>query len=170
MAFPLGSVLQQDGVYTLRFERHLEHPVSKVWDALTQPACLAKWFAKATVDLRTGGDFILDFTHSPDVMRGKITRLREYAILEYTWSELQGEESLVCWELCPQGPDACLLILTHSRLTRQVPDFGAGWHTHIDLMVEVLDGSREAFSWDDEWWRSRLPDYGTGSYPCPPQG
>jgi uncharacterized protein YndB with AHSA1/START domain len=161
MAFPLGQVLQRDGHYTLRFERHLEHPVSRVWEALTQPEYLSKWIAEARVDLRPGGEFILDYTHSPEVMRGQITRLREYALLEYTWLEGPDQEaSLVCWELCPQGPNACLLVLTHEKLTRQVPDFGAGWHTHIDLLVEVLNGRRNAFTWSDEWWKSRLPDYG----------
>ncbi|TDW99972.1 SRPBCC family protein [Dinghuibacter silviterrae] len=161
MAFPLGQVLQRDGHYTLRFERQLEHPVSRVWDALTQPAYLAKWIAEARVDLQPGGEFILDYTHSPKVMRGTITRLKEYALLEYTWDEGPDQEaSLVCWELLPQGPNACLLVLTHSRLTRQVPGLGAGWHTHIDLMAEVLDGSRLDFSWNDEWWKSKLPDYG----------
>lgn len=161
MSFPLGCILHRDGVYTLRFERHLPHPVSKVWDALTQPAYLAKWLAEATVDLQPGGVFILDFTHSPDVMRGQITRVREYALLEYTWSEAPvQEDSLVCWELLPQGPNACLLVLTHTQLKRQVPDYGAGWHTHIDLLAEVLDGIRTEFSWDDAWWKSKLPDYG----------
>jgi uncharacterized protein YndB with AHSA1/START domain len=163
MTFPLGRILHEDGQYTIRFERHLGHPVSRVWDALTQPDQIAKWFAIATVELHPGGDYILDFTHAPQVMRGKITRLREYALLEYTWDEGSQETSLVSWELVPQGPEACLLILTHSGLTKQVPDFGAGWHTHIDLMAEVLEGSRDTFTWEDEWWRAKLPDYGTGS-------
>ncbi|HTJ13420.1 MAG TPA: SRPBCC family protein [Dinghuibacter sp.] len=163
MAFLPGSILRQGDAYTLRFERHLPHPVKRVWTALTEPEYLAKWMAPATVDLQPGGVFILDFAHDPKVMEGKITRVREYALLEYTWGGDVGPRSLVTWELLPQGPEACLLVLTHSKLTEDVQGFGAGWHTHIDLMAEVLDGTRDEFTWDDDWWRSKLPDYGTGS-------
>ena len=163
MEFPSGQIREEDGSYTLRFERQLPFPLPRVWDALTQPAYLAKWIAEATVDLSVGGVFILDFVHDPSVMRGSITRLREYSLLEYTWNEGGNPPSTVCWELFPQGPDACLLVLTHSGLRRDVPSLGAGWHTHIDLMVQVLSGERRDFSWEDEWWRSKVPLYGTGS-------
>ena len=163
MPFPLGRILQQDGAHTLRFERQLPHSVDRVWAALTEPAFLAKWIAGATVDLRPGGDFILNYTHSPKVMQGKITRIRDYTLLEYTWGEDVGPRSLVTWELFPQGPNGCLLILTHARLEEDVPGFGAGWHTHIDLMAEVLNGTRDEFSWEEQWWKSKLADYGTGS-------
>lgn len=163
MASPSGCIFRGDDGYTLRFERHLPHSVKQVWSALTEPEYLAKWIADATVELRPGGDFILDYAHSPKVMEGKITRLREYALLEYTWSGDVGPQSLVTWELLPQGPEACLLVLTHSKLAEDVQGFGAGWHTHIDLMAEVLDGTRKEFEWDEQWWKSKLPDYGTGS-------
>ena len=162
MTFPLGRILQENGQYTLRFERHLGHPVSTVWDALTQPDLLIKWLAEATsVDLRPGGDFCLAFTHYPSVTQGKITRIEEYALLEYTWHEGQESDSLLTWELLPQGPDACLLILTHARIVKAAPDFGAGWHTHLDLLVEVLQGHRESFSFTEAegWWKERLPLY-----------
>jgi len=155
-----GLITQDGPQYAIRFERHLDHPASMVWDALTQPVNLAKWLARTTVDLRPGGDFILEFTNSPSVSKGKITRLREYALLEYSWHEGQQSSSLVTWELVPQGPAACLLILTHTRLTQDIPDFGAGWHTHLDLLTEVLEGNRDTFSWDDAWWRAKLPLYG----------
>ncbi|MEA2587510.1 MAG: hypothetical protein QOH66_437, partial [Actinomycetota bacterium] len=42
--------------WTLRFERHLAHPVEKVWRALTEPEQLRSWFPHRIVgDLLTPG-------------------------------------------------------------------------------------------------------------------
>jgi uncharacterized protein YndB with AHSA1/START domain len=40
-----GTVQQVDGRYVLRFERRLNHPVEKVWAALTESDRLAEWLA-----------------------------------------------------------------------------------------------------------------------------
>lgn len=156
-----GVITGHGGVYTLRFERHLDYPVSRVWEALTQPASLVNWLAGAKVDLRPGGDFILEFA-SGSVSKGRITRFKEMALLEYSWHEGQKDDSRVCWELFDEGPGRCRLVMTHTHVTEHVPDFGAGWHTHLDLLTEVLAGKRKSWSWDDEWWRSKLPMYTDG--------
>ena len=36
-----------DGRYVLRYERQLRHPVEKVWEALTDPAQVEEWWARA---------------------------------------------------------------------------------------------------------------------------
>ncbi len=42
--------------HVLRFERHLAHPVERVWRALTEPAELAHWFpGQPSIELRVGG-------------------------------------------------------------------------------------------------------------------
>ena len=56
------------GVY---FERILEHPVDRVWTALTEPKHLAHWLAPAVIDGRKGGTITLQLTGG--VMGGKIT-------------------------------------------------------------------------------------------------
>jgi uncharacterized protein YndB with AHSA1/START domain len=160
-----GLITQDGRQYTIRFERLLDHPASRVWDALTQPALLVKWLASAEVELRPEGNFTLTFNHYPSSTKGKVTRIREYGLLEYTWHEGQEQDSLLTWELFPQGPDACLLVLTHTRIFQNAPDFGAGWHTHLDLLTEVLAGIRETFTYEEAeiWWKSKRPLYGSGS-------
>jgi uncharacterized protein YndB with AHSA1/START domain len=158
-----GLITHQADGYAIRYERHLAHPASKVWTAITEPVALAKWLANVRIDPRPGGDIVIEFTNSPSTSTGKITRIVEGSLLEYTWQEGNDGPSIVCWELFPEGADSCRLVLTHTRLTKDIPSFGAGWHTHLDLLSEVLDGKRVSFSWDDEWWMSKLPFYGTGS-------
>ena len=40
-----------DGRYVLRYERQLRHPVEKVWQALTDPAEIEAWWARAELEL-----------------------------------------------------------------------------------------------------------------------
>ena len=63
-------------------------------------------------------------------------------LIEHTW-ECNNENSLVCYELTEQG-DKVLLVLTHRRLETQeiVLDVSGGWHTHLNLLVDVLEGSK----------------------------
>ena len=43
----LGTLEQVAGKRVLRFERRLDHPVERVWAALTEPEQLAGWLAAA---------------------------------------------------------------------------------------------------------------------------
>ena len=154
-----GIIKRAPDGYSIRFERRLSHPLEKVWKAITQPDILAKWLAVVTIDPTPGGEMTIAFTNSPSTSRGRITRISAPRLIEYTWQENNDLPSLVCWELKPDGRDGCILILTHSLLNNEIPSFGAGWHTHLDLLGEVLDGKRGQFSWNDQWWKNKLPGY-----------
>jgi len=39
-----GTYEERDGLPVVRFERTVEHPVSTVWAAVTEPAQLEAWF------------------------------------------------------------------------------------------------------------------------------
>jgi uncharacterized protein YndB with AHSA1/START domain len=160
---PKALIQQTADGYSIRFDRHLDHPVHTVWEAISEPEWLAKWLANVTIHPVPGGDVIIVFTNSPSTSKGKITRIEPPHLLEYTWQEGKDGVSLVCWELFPEGSDKCQLVLTHTRLANDVASFAAGWHTHLDLLTEVLTGDRTEFTWKDEWWESKLPLYGTGS-------
>ena len=51
-----GTVHNHEDGYQLRFERHLLHPVEKVWAALTDPAQLAQWLAPGEIELTLVGE------------------------------------------------------------------------------------------------------------------
>lgn len=42
-----GTLETVDDRHTLRFERHLDHPVERVWRAITDPDELRHWFPPA---------------------------------------------------------------------------------------------------------------------------
>ena len=54
----------------LRFQRHLAHPIERVWAVLTEPAALLDWWGVAEIDLVEGGQFILRWLNTDDQGNG----------------------------------------------------------------------------------------------------
>jgi uncharacterized protein YndB with AHSA1/START domain len=149
-----GTVEARDGQYVLRYERHLDHPVDKVWAALTDPGELIGWLAEADVDLVEGGRVVLRWQNTDDqgnraVMHATITRLDAPRLIEYE-GDIHGT---LRWELSEER-DGCLLRLT--VVTSEVPEEArslvlAGWHIHLEHLEDMLGGRPVEWSrWDEE--------------------
>jgi uncharacterized protein YndB with AHSA1/START domain len=144
-AEPADGVLEErDGRAVLRFERHLAHPVDRVWTALTDPGELAGWWGEADVELVEGGRFTITWLNEgPNgervVMPATITRLDPPHLLE-----MEGEpHGRLRWELRPRGAGTTLRFSS----TLDLPDKYraltlAGWHHHLDALAELLAGRR----------------------------
>ena len=50
---------RSDGSTQVRFARRIPHPIERVWEALTEPAELRRWWGDADLDLVDGGRFAL---------------------------------------------------------------------------------------------------------------
>ena len=142
---------------TIRFERLLPGPIERVWAYLTESEKRAKWLASGAMELRVDGDVELFWLHTnldttkPDeppekyknghTMKARITRYEPPHVLGYTWGARADALSEVVFELSEQGNDV-LLVLTHHRLPNQNDLLGVsgGWHTHLDVLVEHLNG------------------------------
>lgn len=162
MTSDYGTVLESGAV---RFERLLPGPIERVWEYITDSEKRGTWLATGEMDLRVGGKVSLFFRHS-DLSRvkeappekykqmkggvggfGYITQIDPPRLLAMTWNEKEGssgpssEASEVTFELLPRGKDV-LLVLTHRRLADYDKKIStaAGWHTHLDIMVEHING------------------------------
>ncbi|GAA3403383.1 SRPBCC family protein [Paenibacillus hodogayensis] len=148
------AVLQQTGDgYVARFERHLKHPVEKVWSFLTENDKLKKWFSELHVDeLREGGVIRFDMQDGT-FEEMKILDFRLHSVLEYTWGE-----DRVRFELYPE-PDGCRLVLieTITEITDHTPKDLAGWHVCLDVVEALLD-DRTLDSRKKEW-EARYKEY-----------
>ncbi|MGG1662655.1 SRPBCC family protein [Brevibacillus sp. NRS-1366] len=142
-----GTVTQSEGSSVLRFERHLQHSVDKVWASLTQPEKLVNWLAEAEVEPVEGGRIKLTFANTGDVMNGRVIQAQPKAVLAYTWNSEDASESALRWELAPEA-DGCRLVLTHSiHATERLSYMLAGWHVHLDLLAETLAGEIKGWPW-----------------------
>jgi uncharacterized protein YndB with AHSA1/START domain len=164
-----GTVRDVEGQYVLRFERHLKHPVEKVWAALTDPERRGEWLAPGPIELRPGGRAELTVADAPTsqegtVLAGTVRAADPPRLLELVWTTEAGTEEPVRWELFPEA-DGTRLVLTHT-VRRPIPlGFGlnvqnsvmesrlasslAGWHGHLDRLPLMLDGQVAVYSLAD---------------------
>lgn len=83
-------------------------------------------------------------------LEGRVTEWKPCKKLSYTWGEDTGEESEVTYELIPQKNNKVLLILTHIRLgddPATLISVGAGWHTHLGILIDRLEGKSPQGFW-----------------------
>ncbi len=151
-----GTVREIDGRYVLRFERHLNHPVEKVWAALTEPGQLVAWLTEADIELVEGGRVELRWQNTDEygnvaVLHGTITQLDPPRVLQYD-SDIHG---VLRWELLADGAGGCVLTFTSTlpapadRLSETL----AGWHVHLDHLADALAGHRVHWpTWTRDHW------------------
>jgi uncharacterized protein YndB with AHSA1/START domain len=173
----LGTLEQVAGKRVLRFERRLDHPVERVWAALTEPEQLAGWLAaadelelaegggwlaEADLGLVAGGRVQLRWLNNDDeggtaVATGTISALEPPRVLEFD----TGRFGTLRWELREDG-SGCVLTFT-SGLPEEFPEemaaqTMAGWHSHLDLLADALAG-RPVVDWSkqslSEWAQLR---------------
>lgn len=160
------------GIYTepgtIRFERLLPGPIERVWEYLTDAEKRGEWLAAGEMELHMGGKVELIFNHNnltphDDVppekyndmggesrLHGQITQLDPPRLLSYTWEESSAPGSEVTFELEEEG-EHVRLTLTHRHLGENrdtLTSVGAGWHTHLDIMTDKLNGRKPKPFWD----------------------
>jgi uncharacterized protein YndB with AHSA1/START domain len=131
----------------VRFERRIEHPIEKVWEAIATPGGIKGWLGAAQLELSEGGSVRLQFDKTVgNVVTGQVTEVDPPRVLEYTFGQA---DSVLRWELEPAG-DATLLTLTHTLPTDEHrAKTAAGWHTLLDMIPEAIAGN------DPQWSQAR---------------
>lgn len=65
MTEDLGTFVDHDGRPAVRFVRTYEHPIARIWAAVTEPSELSAWFpSSVTVEPRVGG--VIWFSSDPN--------------------------------------------------------------------------------------------------------
>ena len=115
----------------LRFERHLPHPIERVWRAVTDPAELERWFVASVPWTPAAGEVFEAGGQS-----GRITELDPPHVIAWSWSVERYR-----FELRPDG-DGCLLIFTHVFDERLGPaeQHAAGWEAYLGRLDVHLAG------------------------------
>ncbi|WP_226573807.1 SRPBCC family protein [Acuticoccus sediminis] len=144
---------------TFTIERLLPGPIERVWDYLTKSELRRQWLAAGDMTLAEGAPF--EFVWRNDTLTEQPGRRPagadeehrlESRILEvdpprklvFTW--MQGD---VTFALEPKG-ERVLLTVIHRRVSdrENLTKVGAGWHTHLDILVAKLTGETPAPFWD----------------------
>jgi uncharacterized protein YndB with AHSA1/START domain len=141
-----GSFFWTADTLGIRFERIFDHPVSRVWEALTEPGHLAQWLAPAVIKGGAGGTISLQLTGG--TMGGRILQWKEDLLLEYMWHN----GTVVRWELLPEGKGRTRLVFTHTHIQdTQLLDAAKGWHYHLDMLSFLLEGVEKPSNPVERW-------------------
>ena len=123
---------------SMTVRRELVLPVSpeRAWAALTDPACLAEWFAnEVELDLRPGGKG--DFRWSDGAERHAVVEAVEPTrCFRFQWSEPDGDETTVAFSL-DEVPGGTRLTVTESASSAQ-PQARAGLLGEWSWAAELL--------------------------------
>jgi uncharacterized protein YndB with AHSA1/START domain len=118
-------------------------PADKVWAGLSDPGAIGVWMDddSVRVSLKAGGKYTL----FGGVTTGKFTVIEKPSALEYTWRQAEWEKSepdtLVRWELMPEGKKTILRLVHSGFADRQVrDDHEEGWDVYfLEPMKEWLE-------------------------------
>lgn len=152
---------------TVRLQRLLPGPIERVWRYLTDSNLRRQWLASGDMQPEAGTPFELvwrndELTDPPGRkpegfgeehrMESTITVFDPPHRLAFTWSG-SGD---VSFDLEPQG-DKVLLTVTHRQLRDRSTMLmvGAGWHMHLDVLVDRLSDRMPSTPFWDGWQRLR---------------
>jgi uncharacterized protein YndB with AHSA1/START domain len=158
MTEQLGVYRSDEEGAAVRFERTYDATPEEVWAAVTEPESIRRWlFADAVVEPRAGGAFRLVWSENESA-GGAVLAWEPPKVLEVEWNE--GEDRTILRIEIAASNGGAVLVLDHRNLTPDIAiGLGAGWHSHLDALGEVLAG-HEAVA---DRWRPRYealrPEY-----------
>jgi uncharacterized protein YndB with AHSA1/START domain len=161
-----GTYEQIDGSPIVRFERTFAHAPAQVWDAITDPDRLAKWFPTTVEfdELRVGAPIVFRFTNHPiDPMNGSFREVNPPRRLTFTWGE-----DVLTFELEERdGGAACRLAFSVvlDSADKAARD-AAGWDDCLDMLDAVVSGETPQRPRQSESWQARYDEYKRQGFPA----
>jgi uncharacterized protein YndB with AHSA1/START domain len=134
-----GAEIRKDGdKWTLVLVRHLAHPPTKVWKALTEPEHLREWAPfDADRSLGTVGTAMLTTVGAPKehITETQVRRADAPKLLEFNWG---GQD--IRWELEAHASGGTRLTLWHNIVKNYISMGAAGWHISFEVLDRFLAG------------------------------
>lgn len=132
---------------TLTFERVYDHPIDKVWAAISDPELQAAWFPHQVLGGRRDGA-ALRFVTSVDPDEGFDGQMITYDppnLIEMWWGP-----SLLRIELHDDGGRTRLALTEILEDLGGAARNGAGWHECLDRLAAVINHTRPPV-WGQRW-------------------
>jgi len=140
----LGTVVEApDGTVTLRYERIYKRPIGTVWSAITEPERMADWLGAGELEPRVGGRFTVHVGPGGRVaIIGTVLAWEPPAALACSWSWPGGPETVIRYDLSPDGDGATRLVFTHTGLASdQRTSVLPGWHLYLERLAGGVGGT-----------------------------
>jgi uncharacterized protein YndB with AHSA1/START domain len=163
----LGSLGSADGTGVVRIEDRYDTDIDDLWEALTDPGRLARWYGEVEGDLRPGGQF-RTYNAADDIeARGRVEACEPPRRLRLTSKETdesyrrgQGvppfDETIEA-TLTAEGDQTILVIEVGGMPLDKIAFYGAGWQIHAENLASYLDGQDAADA--EPRWNQLVPPY-----------
>ena len=149
----------------LEIFRDLPGPIDRVWSYLTQSDLRQTWLCAGEVSSEVDGSIVFDFDHArlssrptPDSHQGganhhMVGQVRVFDPphhLAFSWPSAESEAPTEVIITLTETDEGVRLHLRHEKLVTQEYKSGAsaGWHTHLDILGDVLNDRDGRDFWD----------------------
>lgn len=163
----LGSLRSANGAGVVRIEDRYHTSIDDLWEALTDPGRLARWYGQVEGDLRPGGEFRTyiagadlegtGLVKACEPPRRLLVQTRE---TEESYRRGQGVppfDETVEATLIPDGDHTTLVIEVQGMPLDKVAFYGAGWQIHAEHLAAHLAGRDHGDT--EARWDELVPPY-----------
>lgn len=161
----MSEYVTYPGPTVLEIYRDLPGPIERVWDYLTKSELRQTWICAGSVSAEIGGPIEFSFDHTrlskhempeeqaetgEDQMVGIIRVYEPPHKLAFSWPSGAGEAPTEVVIRLTKTEHGVRLHLRHEKLHRNDYKSGAsaGWHTHLDILSDLLHGRDGRDFWD----------------------
>ena len=158
----LGSLWSADGVGVVRIEDRYETGIDDLWEALTDPDRLGRWYGRVEGDVRPGGVFRTYIATNDIETVGRVEACQPPVRLSVSTRETdesyqrgQGVppyDGTIDVSLTADGDETVLVIEVKGMPLDVIAFYGAGWQIHAERLSSYLAGRDHATAvphWDD---------------------
>jgi len=163
----LGSLGSTAGGGVVRIENRYDTDIEDLWEALTEPARLRRWFGVVEGDLRQGGEFRIYIAADDIESVGRVEACEPPRRLLVTNREtdesyLRGKgepphDAAIEATLTPDGGQTNLVIDVRGMPLDKIAFYGAGWQIHAENLAGYIAGRERGDT--EARWGELVPPY-----------
>ena len=136
----LGSLGSADGTGVVRIEDRYDTDIDDLWEALTDPARLARWYAEVEGDLRPGGQFRTYIAGNDIEATGRVEACEPPQRLLILTASPDEPEGVIEATLTADGDQTILVIEDRGLPLENIAAYGAGDQIHVEDLAAYLAG------------------------------
>lgn len=146
----LGSLASADGAGVVRIEERYDTDIDDLWDAITNPGRLRRWYGEVDGDLRLGGQFRLYVAAADIESTGRVEACERPRRLLLTTKETDESyqrgngvppyDSAIEATLTSDGDQTILVIEVRGMPLETIEFFGTGWQIHAENLAGYIAG------------------------------